>query len=82
MRGRVIAALEAVSLLGLAVAFPFGGLLVGTLGPKAAYAVAGAGASVSAFMLLALLPRSPGPKGRPRDGRWRFGRLPVRTSPS
>jgi MFS family permease len=64
VRGRVIAALEAVFLLGLAVAFPFGALLVGALGPKAAYALAGTGAGISALMLLALLPRGPGPEER------------------
>jgi MFS family permease len=58
VRGRVIAALEAVILLGLAAAFPFGGFLVGAVGPKAAYALAGAGAAVSALLLLALLPRT------------------------
>jgi predicted MFS family arabinose efflux permease len=77
VRSRVVAALEAVFLLGLAVAFPFGALLVGALGPKAAYALAGTGAAVSALMLLALLPRSRGPKGgRPSRP------LPARASPS
>jgi MFS family permease len=59
VRSRVLAALEAVFLLGLAVAFPFGGLLVGALGPKAAYALGGAGCMASALMMVPLLRTRP-----------------------
>lgn len=55
VRSRVVAALEAVFLLGLAAAFPFGGFLVGALGPKAAYALGGVGCAVSAVMLIPVL---------------------------
>ncbi len=66
VRSRVLAALEAVFLLGLAVAFPFGGLLVGVLGPKAAYALGGAGAAVSALMLIPLLRTRPSARTSPQ----------------
>jgi MFS family permease len=55
VRSRVIAALEAVFLLGLTLAFLFAGALVDAWGPRAAYAVAGAGGGVAALMLLPLL---------------------------
>jgi MFS family permease len=54
VRSRVIAALEAVFLLGLAGSFLFAGPLVDALGPKAAYALAGAGCAVTGAMLLPL----------------------------
>ncbi|HEV8421124.1 MAG TPA: MFS transporter [Actinomycetota bacterium] len=55
VRSRVIAALEAVFLLGLAVSFLFAGPLVDALGAKAAYALAGAGCAVTALMLIPLV---------------------------
>jgi len=42
-------------LTGLAISFPFGAMLVGAFGPKAAYAVAGAGCAITAVMLWPLL---------------------------
>jgi MFS family permease len=54
VRSRVIAALEAVFLLGLAGSFLFAGPLIDALGPKAAYALAGAGCVATAVMLLPL----------------------------
>ena len=62
VRSRVIAALESVFLLGLAVSFLFAGPFIDVLGPKAAYALAGAGCAVSALMLVPLL--SPQPSNR------------------
>jgi predicted MFS family arabinose efflux permease len=55
VRSRVIAALEAVFLLGLAASFLFAGPLVDALGAKAAYALAGAGCAVTALMLIPLV---------------------------
>jgi len=55
VRSRVIAALEAVFLLGLAGSFLFAGPLVDALGPKAAYALAGGGCAATAVMLFPLL---------------------------
>jgi predicted MFS family arabinose efflux permease len=55
VRSRVIAALEAIFLLGLAVSFPFAGPLVDALGAKAAYAVAGAGCTLTAILLIPLM---------------------------
>jgi predicted MFS family arabinose efflux permease len=54
VRSRVIAALEAVFLLGLAGSFLFAGPLIDALGPKAAYALAGAGCVATGVMLLPL----------------------------
>jgi MFS family permease len=54
VRSRVIAALEAVFLLGLAGSFLFAGPLIDALGPKAAYALAGAGCVGTGVMLLPL----------------------------
>jgi MFS family permease len=59
VRSRVIAALEAIFLLGLTLAFVFAGPLVDAWGPRAAYAVAGAGLGVTALMLLPLLRSGP-----------------------
>jgi MFS family permease len=55
VRSRVIAGLESVFLLGLAVSFLFAGPLIEGLGAKAAYALAGAGCAVTALMLVPLL---------------------------
>jgi MFS family permease len=62
VRSRVIAALEAIFLLGLTLAFVFAGPLIDAWGPRAAYALAGAGLVVTALMLVPLLrsgPRTP-----------------------
>jgi MFS family permease len=59
VRSRVIAAIEAIFLLGLTLAFVFAGPLVDSWGPRAAYAVAGAGLGVTALMLLPLLRSGP-----------------------
>jgi MFS family permease len=58
VRSRVMAALESMFLIGLGVSFPFGAMLVGAFGPKAAYAVAGAGCTATAVMLWPLLSES------------------------
>jgi len=55
VRSRVIAALEAVFHGGLAVSFLFAGTLVDAFGPKAAYALAGAGCTVAAIILVPVL---------------------------
>jgi MFS family permease len=55
VRSRVRAALEAVFLLGLAASFLFAGQVVDAFGPRAAYALAGIGCGVSAFMLIPLV---------------------------
>jgi predicted MFS family arabinose efflux permease len=55
VRSRVMAAVETVFLLGLATAFPAGAVLVGAVGPKAAYAVAGVGCAATALLLVPLL---------------------------
>jgi MFS family permease len=57
VRSRVIGALEANFLLGLAVSFLFAGWLVDAFGPKSAYVLAGAGCFVCALMLVPLLRR-------------------------
>jgi MFS family permease len=70
VRSRAIAALEAVYLLGMTLAFLFAGPLVDTFGPKAAYAVAGTGCGIAACMLLPLLRSS----RRAQDDRTPIGR--------
>jgi len=55
VRSRVIGALEAVFLTGLALSFPISAALIGAWGPKAAYAVAGGGAAIGTVMLLPIL---------------------------
>jgi MFS family permease len=55
VRSRVVGALEASFLLGLAVSFLFAGTLIDAFGPKAAYVLAGGGVFVTALMLLPLL---------------------------
>ncbi len=71
VRSRVIAALEAVFLLGLAGSFLFAGPMVDALGPKAAYALAGFGCTVTAVMLVPLLrqrERAPSLRRSPAPG--------------
>ena len=58
LRSRVVAGLETVFLLGLAVSFLFAGPFVRTFGPKAAYALAAGGGAITAIMLSPLLRRS------------------------
>ena len=58
VRSRVLAALESVFLLGLAVSFLIAGPLIDALGAKAAYALAGAGCTITAVILVPLLHRS------------------------
>lgn len=58
VRSRVMAGLETVFLLGLAVSFLFAGPLIDAMGPKGAYALAGAGCAIAAVMLLPLLRHS------------------------
>jgi MFS family permease len=55
VRSRVLGALETVFLVGLAISFPFAGLLIGTFGPKVCYAVAGAGTVSAAALIMPLL---------------------------
>ena len=55
MKIRVLGALETVFLVGLAISFPFAGLLIGALGPKVCYAVAGAGTVAAAVLIVPLL---------------------------
>jgi predicted MFS family arabinose efflux permease len=55
VRSRVLAGLETVFQLGLAVSFLFSGTLIDGLGPRAAYALAGVGCAVAACMLVPLL---------------------------
>jgi MFS family permease len=55
VRSRVVGALEASFLLGLAVSFLFAGTLIDAFGPKAAYVLASGGVFVTALMLLPLL---------------------------
>jgi hypothetical protein len=55
VRGRVVAALEAVFHGGLALSFLFAGTLIDALGPKAAYALAGAGSAAAAIILVPVL---------------------------
>jgi MFS family permease len=57
VRSRVMGALETVFLLGLAVSFPFAGVLIGAFGPKVCYAVAGAGCVATAALMMPLLRR-------------------------
>jgi MFS family permease len=57
VRSRVLGALETVFLVGLAVSFPFAGLLIGAFGPKVCYAVAGAGTVTAAALIVPLLRR-------------------------
>jgi MFS family permease len=64
VRSRVLAALEAVFLLGLSVSFLFAGPLIDALGAKAAYALAGVGCTVTALMLVPLLRPTPQPSYR------------------
>jgi predicted MFS family arabinose efflux permease len=67
LRSRVVAGLETVFLLGLAVSFLFAGPFVRTFGPKAAYALAAGGCVLTAIMLSPLLGRSfGGPDGARR----------------
>ena len=55
IRSRVLGAIEAVFLLGLAVSFLFAGALVGAFGPDASYLLAGAGCFLCSGLLLPLL---------------------------
>ncbi len=55
VRTRVLAGLEGIFLTGLAVSFLFAGAFVTAFGPKAAYALAGAGCLVTAVLLTPLL---------------------------
>jgi MFS family permease len=68
LRSRVVAGLEGIFLLGLAVSFLFAGSFVARFGPRAAYALAGAGCLITAVMLTPLLRRSfDGTAGLPAD---------------
>jgi MFS family permease len=55
VRSRVLAAFDGLVMGAFAISFLFAGALVGALGPRAAYAVAGAGCTLSALMLLPVL---------------------------
>ena len=64
VRSRVVAGLEGIFLIGLAVSFLFAGAFVNAFGPKAAYGLAGLGCTVTALLLLPLLrERLPAPAG-------------------
>lgn len=69
VRSRVMGALEAVFLLGLAASFLFAGPFVNAMGPKAAYVLAGVGCAMTGVLLLPLL--------RARNRGAAAGRLPV-----
>jgi MFS family permease len=66
IRSRVLGAMEAVFLLGLAVSFLFAGALVGTFGPDASYLLAGAGCVLCSGLLLPLLRPSFGLRAQTR----------------
>jgi len=67
VRSRVLGALETVFLVGLAISFPFAGLLIGAFGPRACYAVAGAGTVTAAALIVPLLRRDrPSDAARPK----------------
>ena len=55
VRSRVLAGLEGIFLTGLAMSFLFAGAFVTAFGPKAAYALAGAGCLATAILLTPLL---------------------------
>jgi MFS family permease len=57
VRSRVVAALEANFLLGLALSFVFAGALVTAFGPKVSYGLAGVGCLATAAVLMPLLRR-------------------------
>ena len=64
IRSRTLAAFDGMLMVMFAISFLFAGALVGALGPRAAYAVAGAGCALTGVMLLPLLrlaPPAPGP---------------------
>ena len=64
VRSRVVAGLEGIFLIGLAVSFLFAGAFVNAFGAKAAYGLAGLGCTVTALLLLPLLrERLPAPAG-------------------
>jgi MFS family permease len=71
VRSRVMGALETVFLLGLALSFPFAGVLIGAFGPRVCYAVAGAGTLLSASIIVPLLRR---------DRAGRAARRPMETA--
>jgi MFS family permease len=55
VRSRVVAAVDGLILTMFATSFLFAGFVVAALGPKAAYAIAGAGCVVTATLLVPLL---------------------------
>ncbi len=57
VRSRVLGALEAVFLVGLAISFPVAGLLIGAFGPRVCYAVAAAGTVAAGLLIVPLLRR-------------------------
>ncbi len=59
VRSRVLAVLDGALMVAFAVSFLFAGALVEAFGPRAAYAVAGAGCLVAAILLVPLLRGSP-----------------------
>jgi MFS family permease len=55
VRSRVVAAVDGLILTMFATSFLFAGFVVAALGPKAAYAIAGAGCAVTATLLVPVL---------------------------
>lgn len=84
VRSRVMGTLETVFLLGLAISFPFAGILIAAFGPRVSYAVAGVGTVLSASLIVPLLRRSRAQPAHPREletaGRGRRA-LPSRMGP-
>lgn len=79
VRSRVVGALEAATLIALAIAFAVGGQLVDVVGPRAAYYIGGVTTVLAAFIMAGAL-RHPGLPPHQADQAFGFGpaeRLPA-----
>jgi MFS family permease len=79
VRSRVVGALEAATLIALAISFAVGGQLVDAVGPRAAYHIGGVTTVLAAFIMASAL-RHPGLPPHQADQAFGFGpaeRLPV-----